>query len=634
MGKVQDILNNISHLKRPIHRLADQLQTPAQSNIGQSTTVHSNTGSRLPVEIDAIQSWLIAHSAFNSTTSVTTLIQVLEQNNRIPHTPPERLQIMQLFKQPVEHALQMLGTRYLYLDLPLADDAEESFRQSVTLYQEMANGFKIALADSINGRQKGMHRSRLKSSQKQQVIRQCFEHLNHCALRHAQVYRNWPASLWSDANTLFRIAKIERLANKLPDTTQTTERNSNNIATIENSYAQLCALHLFNNKQWTAEKLQQLYQHIVKHAALLTFSFHKKNATGNSLNENNQYCIGPDHVPVKTEAYQQSRQQQRQQSSQQHGQQIGHNKLICFSITELAHRITTESHISESNHESYIDFTLPDLAIAESNDQRTHTRTPADCEIPAVTGLKEIHACMQIQPPNEQVESQFTNVKQLLSVPDLSASKPNETRPNETRNSKTLNSVGTDYGASFLVENESKHGYGLAWTGSGNCKMQIGELIANCYTNNTGNEISWQVSVIRWLQSGPGHTPGHTKDGEKEADYIEADNTLRCGTELISRHTKPVMIHKLLKGDGQSRPPMEGLLANYQPIDCKARMLLLPLKLFKPGETVGYRDDLGFHLAKLTERVYLNGGFQCFAIKMMSSELDYLAADETQAAIS
>ena len=94
------------------------------------------------------------------------------------------------------------------------------------------------------------------------------------------------------------------------------------------------------------------------------------------------------------------------------------------------------------------------------------------------------------------------------------------------------------------------------------------------------------------------------------------------------------MIHKLLKGDGQSRPPMEGLLANYQPIDCKARMLLLPLKLFKPGETVGYRDDLGFHLAKLTERVYLNGGFQCFAIQMMSSELDYLAADETQAAIS
>lgn len=601
MGKVQDIINNLSHRMRPIHTLADQLKTPAQAS----------TESHLPVEVSAIQSWLIAHSAFNSTTSVTTLIRVLELNNRIPHTPSDRLQIMQLFKQPVEHALQMLSTHYLYMDLPLAEDAELSFRQSVTLYQEMANGFKIAVTDSIRGRRSDQNkrtgRNRLKSSQKQQAISQCFKHLNHCALRHAQVYRDWPGNLWQDAHALFRIATIERIANKPPVTTQTTEHNSSNTATIENSYAQLCALHVFNNNQWTAENLQHLFLHIVRHASLLTFNTQKYNATQTPQTEDNQYCIGSDHVPVPTKIY--------HESGLQPGQRSAQHKLICFSITELALRITTEAHISESNHQSHIQFTLPDLTIVESKNKRTHTRTPCAGEITAITGLKEIHACMQIRPPSEQLESQFTNVKQLLSSSDLPASKPNE-----TKHSETLNSIGTDYGARFKVENESKHSYGLAWTGAGNCKVHIGELIANCYTNETGNETSWHVSVIRWLHSGSGNT--------------EHGDTLRCGIESISLHTKPVMIHKLLKGDGQSRPPVEGLLANYQPIDSKARMLLLPLKLFKPGETVGYRDNLGFHLAKLTERVNLNGEFQCFAIQMISSELDYLAPEETHSAVS
>jgi len=63
-------------------------------------------------------------------------------------------------------------------------------------------------------------------------------------------------------------------------------------------------------------------------------------------------------------------------------------------------------------------------------------------------------------------------------------------------------------------------------------------------------------------------------------------------------------------------------LANYQPIDSKARMLILPMHKYRAGETVGYRDNKGFHMVKLIESVELSNNFQCFAISSVEEKIN------------
>jgi len=98
--------------------LIEQLEVPEQNADGDTLT---------PIEPDGLKSWLLTNGAFNSSGRLQPLINAIRHCNRSSIAPIDRLQGLNHFEAPCLYALQTLDTRYLYLDFPLPDDAEEAF---------------------------------------------------------------------------------------------------------------------------------------------------------------------------------------------------------------------------------------------------------------------------------------------------------------------------------------------------------------------------------------------------------------------------------------------------------------------------------------------------------------------------
>ena len=251
---------------------------------------------------------------------------------------------------------------------------------------------------------------------------------------------------------------------------------------------------------------------------------------------------------------------------------------------------------------------------------RKHSRTTRATEISATSGLSEIYKRIKLTPPEEYIKSQFTNLRQLIQEKEQSSLA-------EQHQINLLNQTNLPQGKTFFeVENESNGGFCLSWTGKGSCKIQIGELLAHCYIHidykstilesaghehisplnqrhrNLDDEISWHLSVVRWLRT-------------------EADGTLRLGVESLSQHTKAVEVVRGINPQQNSKTTIDALMINYQPIDSKARMLILPRQNYKTGEIIAYKDGRRFRKVKLIEKVELCGDYQCFATKAVQEQV-------------
>ncbi len=576
MSKIQDVIRRLSTNKPFTASLTNLLRIPAQQDHGSSP---------LPIEAADLKTWLIAQGFANkgfpnngntnqeSYNSAKSLMRALQHSNRTTCAPVPRLLIMEEYEKPFAVAMQALDTQYLYFDFPLHTNAEKSFQLAVTLCQEMAYGYKIALADSAKNN--GIFRKeKLGKEKKILAIKNAMEHLSQMALRHSQVYRDWPAECWRDINTLARIAMHAGVAESTVNTGKKATANSLSVkTTIRNQYARLCALHIMDQKHYQPEQLRALFSQLTTHANEVVFHHTPQARTGYqttnlvNIQSGNQYSVGDDNPPVLSEF-----RYQKEKSS----------ALLYFSLDALLSKIDS---IEENNEASSIH--------RHCNRSRADSRSPRSGMITAANGLKEIHTLIKMTPPSEETDSQFTDIEQLLQL---------NTAHLPPVQSDTLNSINTtDFGTAFEVENESRNGFGLRWAGTTSCKLQNGELLAHCYRGKN-NDTSWHLAVVRWLNT-------------------SADNSLRLGVESISRHVTAVDVVRLIKGEQQTKSPVEALLINYLPIDSKAKMLILPMHKYRAGETVGYRDQNGFQMVKLIEKVNLAGNFQGFAISLIEQSV-------------
>ena len=569
MGKIQAAIKRLNNKVRPTAAVTETLRIPAQQE---------HESSPLPTDPAGIKTWLVAQGfankgfastgTDNAAASAKSLMRALQHSNRTISAPAQRLLIMDQYEKPFAAAMQSLDTQYLYFDFPLQASAEKSFQLAVTLCQEMAYGYKIALVDSARG-DGFFSKEKLGKTKKIQAIKSALEHLSRMALRHSQVYRDWPEEFWRDANALAAIAMHDGIS-ETPVTVSKKSTAVNPVVapTIINLYARLCALQIIDQKQYQPEQQRTLFRQLTKYAGEIEFHHKPQQRQGN------QYSVGENSPPVIHEF------RYHQQSS---------SKLLYFSLDALLRKI-------DSTEEKQATFGI----LHNISRSRCESRSPRAGLITAESGLKEIHTLINLTPPSEKPESQFTDIQQLLQQ---------ETTLASTAHSDTLNSINTtDFGAAFDVENESRNGLGLKWRGTGSCRLQNGELLAHCYRGKN-DETSWHLAVVRWLNT-------------------NADNVLRLGVESISRHTTAVDVFRLKKGEQQMETPAEGLLVNYQPIDSKAKMLIMPMHKYMAGETVGYRDHHGFQLAKLIENVNLEGNFQCFAISTIEQVVSHSEAND------
>ena len=537
MRKVQEFFSRFGYKKHPLTAevLAEKLRVPPQQSLENS---------EFPSDPDEVKSWFLTHNAFGATDSIQTLLHALQQCNGTENSVDNRIAIMQHFEKPCVHALQSLDTRYLYLDFPLQDDAERAFATATTLCEEMAHGYKLALRDSL------VNQNCLSKKASAEVISKIMEQLGRVALRHSMAYRQWPATLWQDANTLIQIVQQEGIASFYKRSQQPR---------IFDQYAHLCAFNILATGNFQAPELRGLFTDLTELVSQINF---QRKPTGTSIEH---YCIANNNPPTQTQFTRYNKK----------------DNPLYFSTQVLIQQLHNRQLANENNIPSY----LTHLDSAPDKPRRASARAIRDCAINAVTGLDDIYTVMSTMAQATDFESQYTNPAELVTQSEL-------TQWNgQALLSQTENK---NFGSGFVAENQSDSGIGLRLNRAGSSQVQVGELIAHSY-GSSADERNWHIGVIKWLKT-------------------EQDKTLKLGVETISNHCKPVAIRRLLKGKTVSDTSIDGLLANYQPIDNKVPQLLLPAHTFKAGETVKLKDDDGIRQVKLIECIKHNSQFQSFAI--------------------
>ena len=595
MGKVQEALAKVRITSRPTTSrtrvaLADRLRVPTPRE--QQPEQRDST---IPSDASGISEWIVARNAANSAASrandlagATTLLQALLHCNRTTCTPTARLEIMAALEKPFARALQGLDSRYLYLDFPLQPYTGTFFQLAVTLCAEMVSGYKIAIVNTLVSESENKlslfsDKKPLKNTRRD-AIALAITHLSQLAVRHSQIHREWPEGFWQDLNGLIAIAIHDRTNNITRQGLSGHGLPGHGHLSIEQQFASLCALSVLDQNQHTAEQLRSLFVKITEHAALVTFyqtadllAFDDQAADIYRVGENNPPSLDKTTLtqPDPTQRY--------------------------FNLDTLLKTLHAEN-ATGSSHTHY------------QRTKRQQTRSQRSVSISAETGLQNIHTRISITPPVENSESQFTELEQLLSNTGSDSFK----HQSENQSNATTLLDQTDSplcSTSFEVENESPCGLGLKWTGEGSCKVQVGELLAHCYRNGNREkhdnsvEISWHLGIVRWLRS-------------------DDDGTLRLGVESVSHHTRAITVERFVKSS-QNPQSTDGLLINYQPIDCKANMLILPQHNYKAGEQVTFNDNNRRHTVRLMERVEISGGYQCFA----TTEIEQTASRDIEAGL-
>ncbi len=609
MGKVQAAFSRLLSRPGPVAELADRLCIPAQQeSVDSAPTTHPS----------AVKDWIVAQEAANSAgtrkghqTSVSILQRALLQSNRTLCDAETRIQIMHEYRKPFIRAMQSLDLRYQPLDLPLFDETENAFQLATMLCHEMASGYKIAIADSLRNhteKKKRFSRSSRQTARLQrcQSIKMALTYLTHRALRYSQVNRDWPDDLWRDLNTLADIA----ISDNTFDIVTQDENSTDHSISIHQQYAALCALSIFDQKNLSAENLQSLLVKLGRLAG--DISFHSSRAAASNAAESKAaqskaagsvssstkpviYSVGTSSAP-----------------SVDHFRihQPG-DRLRYFSIDSIAAGLHSEDSVTALNSA---------MPAVMHRPPRKHQRTPSSAKVSAEIGLADIHQRLRQCPPQEHTASQFTDLHQLIANENVTA----RSTPADS-NTHLLDQTNTPACSdSFLVNNQSRGGFGMTWQGAGSSGLQIGELIAHSYTQTEQasqhtamhTSISWHISVVRWLRT--------THDGK-----------LHLGVEALSRHARSVECIRWSKPYRNSQKTTDALLINYQPLDSKARMLILPKHNYMAGETIAYRDGQSFRVVKLIESVALSDCYQCFATQEIEQEstdplaTDYAASDHS-----
>jgi len=300
--------------------------------------------------------------------SAVKLIAELQVCNRKDLSAQQRLHTLQKIEPVVSQVLHKLASGFLYFDVPLAPDARKAFNQTAQLTAEMALGYKRSLSESILS-PKTLPTEKLDRHQKHRALAQALHYLTISALRHKQVFLDWPTDTWRDANTLMWLAKYESFDRR-------SITLNDQVTNVQSIYARLCLLAVVSSNKLTPQTYQKVYNTLGSLAAQIQFT----PQPNSHLEDNHIYSISGHSQPEIAELSKESKDTRR----------------LFFTAGSILRSLEL---------------------TAATNRKRQHARTTSQSIVTAEIGLKDIISAMQITNPDDstiQTLHPLTNNEQQL----------------------------------------------------------------------------------------------------------------------------------------------------------------------------------------------------------------------------
>ncbi|MHB8454670.1 MAG: hypothetical protein ACYDDO_08190 [Acidiferrobacterales bacterium] len=157
---------------------------------------------KVEMSLRETQDWLASLPLADSFATAQQLYRALYGLNRHDVDFKDRLELMELYAQPVASVSEALQTTKTHLNLPLNPKARQLSEFLQKLHTEMAYGYKYVIRD--------LSRSRNLWGKKPApalAAERAIHHLGEMLLRCYQVYMPYPAGVWREIHTLYHLVE-------------------------------------------------------------------------------------------------------------------------------------------------------------------------------------------------------------------------------------------------------------------------------------------------------------------------------------------------------------------------------------------------------------------------------------------
>jgi hypothetical protein len=529
------------------------------------------------------RAWLASLPLADAGESARDIYQALYTLNRLALAPHTRLELMELYREPVSTVSSVLQHQFGGLAMPLPAEMRQMAEFIRQLQLEMAIGYKCAIQD--------LDAARISWGRKNQIVlasERAMLYLGQALLRSYQVYMPQPAGVWTEIHTLFRYAgEQEHLAQPV----DTAEGAGD--TTILQRYQQILLLGLCSP--------YQLPQNECNHINAFLEEWADQAVIGDELNVHDPaghflINLALDAPPVPL--------------AQHKGAVSSAPELRVLNTLELARTVHGLSkRLEEGESAKAIGFSeeLSEASVREMlrrmikfwglTPQRKFARTQTRGHLSVCTGINALHFfgsggkpfAPPVDPPKE---SQVTARKptQTDKSPDdpkakpapKSAATPRQGPPKWLAETKlpTPESYPVDR---WRLQDESARGLLLVREGEMLGQLRVGDVLGMQSGGGPGN---WHVGVIRWIKS-------------------PQPRRVEMGVERLAPKVSPVAL-RASASPKQPTPYVQGLLLPAMPVLQRPAALLAPRGLYETGRSleivVGNDPSRTVRPVKLLER--------------------------------
>jgi hypothetical protein len=519
-----------------------------------------------------VKKWLDNLPLLNIAETSRKLLSTLSIHNRVEFDDTLRLQLLELFRYPVNQISLELAKQYIGQPLPLAEKHKAIAEQNRQLQMEMANGYKrlVMNRDDKAGDRKELTMAAL-------TIQRAIRCLTDVVTVSYQTYSPDPPDIWKEIHTLYKHAEALKLADiEVDDPLNKTLLRSK----ITHVYKQALLLDFSDPFHLPPRMIDRVQHYLDRWASLAHLT-----DVAPTYNPTCQFLIDQeiDRAGIVYSA-----------DTLLDGRSPPYRLLNTVELARLAHTQLTllrngQLPPPEGLQENFFQESGQDLLKRVINawgvnPQRSFRRSqPSGHQVDIAVGLDAINYWIN-GGRKFVVSSNFVGPMPQRNQLGIEEKKPAAARMSEREYS------------TWDVEDESAGGLALSKTGQINVPVHVGDLVI---TRPPGIGSAWGVGVIRWVK-------------------CTSPSNVDIGIQHLAPSAEPVVVKTVSENKMESDFLPALLLPEIKPLK-QPQTLIAQRGLARPGMEIFMDNGYRLHRIAPTRLIEASHSFEQFCFDILNA---------------
>jgi hypothetical protein len=466
------------------------------------------TDKDFPNSAKKIKNWINNIENLDVNVRIKEFYQLILKVNRGGIAPKSHIEILELLRPTANFCLKHLHSKYSKIQLPLTSKMLSIFKLALTLTNEMALGYKIALLQLVE-KKTFLGGSWIKLSSVRAM-----QYLNDELLRYYEIYTNPKDSTWQDLNAIYlKSIELKIHTNGISDPEDNNKRHS-----VEGLFKVACLVSLSDTStlrrgeakmllasanKWlpffeVRESLQSKDEHY--YTSDLSSKVAPNTLEEDKINNKTLIYIILDKLIIEI-----AKKVKKEKGLDTKLLQDGtlnitalkrlHKNWLKKENLRFSRNVDSKSIIVEVGLINISDHILEDLVKDDAPIAEKKPEPIDEFELAGIPPKRDDQFLMHLNFDNENNAPDVSNVWESISRGNVLTPNNEKELQKKREERALLKDIVKDH--LWTVEDTSSSGYKLQWTGTTSPVANVGEVIGLREVTKDG--ATWHIAVIRWL---------------------------------------------------------------------------------------------------------------------------------------